>query len=368
MKKILSCFLCVLVFLSFPFAAAAYSAQSMIVMEQSTLSVVEGINYNKKMPMASTTKIMTALVTLENADLSMKVTIPKEACGVEGSSMYLIRGEVLTVNDLLYGLMLTSGNDAATALAIAVSGSQSAFVELMNNKAKQLGLTSTNFTNPSGLPDDNHYTTAFELGIITSVALQNTQFLQIVGTKSIRVSYNNNAGGRLLTNHNKLLSMYEYAVGVKTGFTKKAGRCLVSAAKKDGVMLVCVTLNASDDWDDHISALDSGFSQVKYVTVARKGEIEVWLPTPDGKKVLACNPNDITAISVNDAEITKTILSEPFVYPPKAKGQTIGSVYYSLNGKVIASSPLCIQDALDIKIEKELFIIKILNFIKGLFK
>ncbi len=337
-------------------------------MEQSTHSVIEGVNSDKKMPMASTTKIMTALVTLENSNLSTKVTIPKSACGVEGSSMYLVEGETLTILELLYGLMLTSGNDAAVALAVAVSGSETAFVELMNKKATRLGLTSTHFTNPSGLPDDNHYTTARELGIITAEALNNAQFLQIVSTKSIRVPYKNNPNGRLLTNHNKLLSIYKYAVGVKTGFTKKAGRCLVSAAKKDGVMLVCVTLNAPDDWNDHIAALNNGFSKVKVVTVAKKGEIKVWLPTPDGKKILATNPNDIISINIDNIPINKTILSEPFVYPPKAKGQTVATVCYSINNKTVATSNLCLQNPLDITVKKELLITKILKYIKGIFK
>ncbi len=351
-----------------PFEAFAYSAKAMVVLEQSTHSVIESVGCDKKMPMASTTKIMTALVTLENADVSKKVVIPKQACGVEGSSMYLVAGETLTIRELLYGLMLTSGNDAAVALAIAVSGSEASFVGLMNSKAKQLGLLSTNFTNPSGLPDDNHYTTAYELGVITAIALDNPLFLEIVSTKSIKVPYKNNPDGRLLTNHNKLLSMYKYAVGVKTGFTKKAGRCLVSAAKKDGVMLVCVTLNAPDDWNDHIIALNSGFSKVEYVTVAKKGDVKVWLTTPDGKNVLAVNTNDINAISIDNMPIAKTVLAEPFVYPPKAKGQTVATVQYTVNNKIVASSELRVQDAIDIKIKKELLITKILKYIKGIFK
>ncbi len=347
---------------------SAYSAQSMVVMEHTTLSVLDGIRYDQKMPMASTTKIMTALVTLENTDLSQKVVIPKEATGVEGSSMYLVCGETLTVKELLYGLMLTSGNDAAVALSIAVAGSQDSFVDLMNKKAKALGLKSTNFTNPSGLPDDNHYTTAYELGVITAKALENDTFSQIVSTKSVRVPYKNNENGRLLTNHNKLLSLYDYAIGVKTGFTKKAGRCLVSAAKKDGVTLICVTLKAPDDWNDHITAYNSSFSKVNIKTIAKKGEVVAKLTTSDGKTVYASNPNDITAVNISGKEYTKTIHSEPFIYAPKAKGQSVGSVCFVLNGITVAKSPLCIDRPLNIKVEKQLFISRILNYIKGLFK
>lgn len=357
-----------LLFVTFPIFANAYSAQSMVVMEHTTLSVIDSVNCDKKLPMASTTKIMTALVTLENVPLSQKVVIPKEASGVEGSSMYLVCGETLTVEELLYGLMLTSGNDAAVALAIAVAGSQDAFVDMMNQKAKALGLISTNFTNPSGLPDDNHYTTAFELGIITAKALENSTFSQIVSTKSARVPYKNNPNGRLLTNHNKLLSLYEYAIGVKTGFTKKAGRCLVSAAKKDGVTLICVTLNAPDDWNDHISAYNSSFPKVSITTVAKKGEVVVTLPTSDGKTVYASNPADITAVRIDGKDYTKTVLAEPFVYAPKAKGQSVAAVCYKLGGVTVASSPLCIDRPLNIKVEKQFFITKILNYIKGLLR
>ncbi len=368
MKRIVCFGLCLVLLTAFPVYANSYSAHSMVVLEHTTLSVIDSVNCNKKMPMASTTKIMTALVTLEHAPLTQKVIIPQEACGVEGSSMYLVQGETLTVHELLYGLMLTSGNDAAVALAIAVAGSKDAFVGMMNQKAKELGLTSTNFTNPSGLPDDNHFTTAYELGKITAEALKNDVFSQIVQTRSKRVPYKNNPDGRLLTNHNKLLSLYEYAIGVKTGFTKKAGRCLVSAAKKDGVILICVTLNASDDWNDHIFAYNSAFTKVSSALLAKKGEIVVQIPTPDGKIVTASNPCDISAVSIDGANITKTVYADRFVYAPKAKGQTVGTVCYSLDGVIVASSPLCIDDALNINVKKQFFITKILEYIKGLIK
>lgn len=368
MKKVVCSFLCVLMLFTFPVYAKGYSARSMVVMEHTTLSVLDGINSDKKMPMASTTKIMTALVTLDNVGLSQEVVIPREATGIEGSSMYLVCGETLTVEELLYGLMLTSGNDAAVALSIAVAGSQSAFVDLMNKKANELGLKSTNFTNPSGLPDENHYTTAFELGKITAAALENATFSKIVSTKSIRVPYKNNKDGRLLTNHNKLLSLYDYAIGVKTGFTKKAGRCLVSAAKKDGVTLICVTLNAPDDWNDHISAYNSNFKKVGIKTIAKKGEVTIKLATSDGKTVYASNPEDILAVGIDGKEYSKTVLAELFIYAPKAKGQTVASVCYKLDGVTVASSPLCIDRALNIKVKKHFFITKILDYIKGLFK
>ncbi len=348
-----------------PFTAFSYSARSMVLVESSSMSVLDSVDCHRTMPMASTTKIMTALVVLETLALDTVVTIPAQACGVEGSSVYLKAGEKLTVRELLYALMLASGNDAATALALAAAGSEDAFVTLMNKKAAALGLKNTHFTNPSGLPDDDHYTTAFELALITCHALENPDFSEIVSCKSTSISYNNVAGGRYLTNHNKLLFMYEYTVGVKTGFTKKAGRCLVSAAKKDGVTLVCVTLNAPDDWNDHITAHNTGFEKVSYDIIARRGDIRVSLATPDGKNVVCANGSDIYGIIIDGTVPSQKIYAPRFVYAPKAAGQSVGEVAYFINGKKVAGDKLVLLQPLDIQIKKQF---SIFNFIKGLFK
>lgn len=346
--------------LYFPYSVSAYSARSLALVESTTGTVLDCVNSNMRMPMASTTKIMTALVVLETLPTDMPVTVPAEACGVEGSSIYLKAGEVMTVSDLLYGLLLASGNDAASALAIAAGGSVESFVSMMNERAASLGLKDTHFTNPSGLPDDDHYTTAYELALITCTALRNATFSQIVSTESIRIS-----GGRLVTNHNKLLWMYEHAVGVKTGFTKKAGRCLVSAAKKDDVTLVCVTLNAPDDWNDHIAALDYGFSKVQHRCIARRGDISVSLDTPDGKTVTAVNTADVYAITLADQKLTQKVFAPRFIYAPKALGQTVAVCRFYLDGRPVASVPLCLESPLDIQVKKQF---SIFNFIKGLFK
>lgn len=337
----------------------------MAILEQSTLQVVEQKAANEKLPMASTTKIMTALVVIETLDVNTIVTIPAAACNIEGSSMYLVKGEKLSVLDLLYGLMLTSGNDAATALAIVTSKTVDGFVLLMNQKAKQLGLVNTNFTNPSGLPDDNHYTTALELAKLAAFALNNPTFAKIVATKSAYLPYKNQKNGRFIKNHNKLLSMYEYAIGIKTGFTKKAGRCLVSAAKKDGITLVCVTLNAPDDWNDHITAFNSGFEKVKTTCVAKAGSIQIPLKTPDGQRVVCVNPCDVYATVVNDKKITTKILAPKFVYAPKAKNQSVGSIEFYCDGVLAATSKLVCKTELDINIKPKLTFLK---YIKGLFK
>ena len=242
-----------------PEAELPLSAESAILMDASDGSVLYEKNAHARKGMASTTKIMTALVAAQSMPLDKNILIPKEAVGIEGSSVYLTEGESLTVRQLLYALLLSSANDAATALAIASAGSVESFAEKMNLFAKELGLSDTHFINPHGLYHEDHYTTAFELALITAAALRNTTVKEIVSTYKTDIPLGNEKKGRLLVNHNKLLKLYEGAIGVKTGFTKKTGRCLVSAAERDGLTLIAVTLNAPDDWNDHIKMLDHGF-------------------------------------------------------------------------------------------------------------
>ncbi len=369
MRYILSLILSAVLLVTVPFASSAYSARSMVLIEQSTKSVITQTNMHSRLPMASTTKIMTALVVLETASLDTVISVPAAATGVEGSSMYLLTGEKLTVSDLLYGLMLTSGNDAATALAISLCGDIPKFVALMNEKAKSLGLENTHFANPSGLPDDEHYTTAYELAILTAIALQNETFAKIVSTKTAKVPYNNNPGGRTLVNHNKLLSLYDGAIGVKTGFTKKAGRCLVGAAIRDGVTLVCVTLNDGDDWNDHITAFDYGFSVAKQTILCQENQLEIKLKTPDGKEINAYNRDTLKTVTVGESRVDMVVKAPQFLYPPLSAGDTVGKIEYLKDGEVIASTPLYITQNIDPPpFKKELLITKIINTIKGFIK
>ena len=240
------------------------SAKSAALYDPASKSFLYTKNADMQLPMASTTKIMTALVAIENADLDKSVSISDDAIGTEGSSLYLKRGETMTMKDLLMGLMLRSANDAAAAIAYEISGSIEAFAEKMNEKATQIGALNTNFTNPHGLDDPSHYTTAKDLAIITAEALSNKTFLNIVSTKK-HIIKNSDGEARLLTNHNKLLNLYDGAIGVKTGFTKKSGRCLVGAAERDGTRLISVTINAPDDWNDHKALFDYGFFKLKSV-------------------------------------------------------------------------------------------------------
>lgn len=228
-----------------------------IVMEQSSRRVLYDEGRNVRCYPASTTKILTALCVLENSSLSDIVTVPKQAEGVEGSSLYLKCGDKITVEDLLYGLMLRSGNDCAVALAINTSGSVDDFVKLMNETAKKLGANNSHFVNPHGLHDDLHYVTAYDLALICAKAYDNEQFCKIVGTKKRKIIVNDEQ--RYIANKNKLLSNFDGANGVKTGYTKKSGRCLVGGANRDGMQLISVVLNCADMWNDTVRILNFAF-------------------------------------------------------------------------------------------------------------
>ena len=249
------------------------SAQSAVVMERSTHRVLFEKNSDAHLPMASTTKIVTALTVLNHANLDDVVEISPKAVGIEGSSIYLRAGEHLTVRELLYGLMLRSGNDSAVALALHVAGSVEAFAELMNETASKVGCTDSHFVNPHGLHDDNHYTSAHDLGVLTCVALQNDDFREIVSTKTIRISNEGMEYDRVLTNKNKLLTNYTGADGVKTGYTKKAGRCFVGSATKNGMQVVVVVLNCGPMFEETANMLDAAFANYRMQTVIPQNKI-----------------------------------------------------------------------------------------------
>lgn len=252
------------------------SAQSCALIDAKSGAVLFEKNGSQQLPMASTTKIMTAKVILDNMPLEKTVTVPKEAAYVEGSSIYLQPEEKITVETLLYGLLLESGNDAAHALAVSCSGSIEEFASLMNKTASEMGLTHTSFANPHGLTADNHYTTANELAFITAEAMKNEKFKEIVSTKKLLAPSLDGKLTRLFLNHNKLLSLYNGAVGVKTGYTKAAGRCLVSAAERDGDLFIAVTLNDGNDWDDHTRMLDFAFENFDTVEIADKNTFAMY--------------------------------------------------------------------------------------------
>lgn len=304
-------------------------------------------NGDERAPMASTTKIMTALVALERGDLETVVTIPDEACHIEGSSIYMTPGEHLTLRELLYALLLQSANDAATAIAISVGGSVPEFARMMNERAQEMGLQNTHFVNPHGLDDPEHYTTAHDLARITACAMEIPVFRDIVGTVKYRIPQGDGGDMRVLFNHNKLLRLYRDSVGVKTGFTKKSGRCLVGAACRDGVTLISVTLDAPNDWNDHITLFEYGFSRMENRLLAEKGSFLYSLPVigKEGGTVLCTNSEDATAILARDEEAPEVKLDLPHYLTSRGRvGAVVGHLQFYRGDRLVCEVPLVITD------------------------
>lgn len=278
-------------------APISVNAKAAVLYLPETDTLLYSKNEDDRLPMASTTKIMTALIAIERENIDRKIKIDQRAVGVEGSSAYLRAGEEFSMRELLYALMLRSANDAAEAIAYAVAGDIDLFAVMMNEKAKELGLQNTNFKNPHGLDDDEHYTTAFELAKITAEALKYPEFREIASSTSKRVVKEDIT--RLFVNHNKLLSRYEGCIGVKTGYTQRSGRCLVSAAERDGVELIAVTLSCPDDWLEHKKMLDFGFDTLERVTLLRKDEPLGSIEVTDG------NANNVNVGLESDITVTR---------------------------------------------------------------
>lgn len=370
MKKKLLCFALSLLLLPL-FEAKAFaqpqtlsvSAVSAIVINADTGSIVYEKSAFSERAMASTTKIMTALLTAEAGDLDRKFTADGYAIQVEGTSMGLQQGDIVTRRALLYGMLLPSGNDAANAAAVSVSGSMGKFVELMNEKAQSLGLKNTRFANPSGLDADGHFTTAYDLAMLTRAALQNPVFAEICRCADAEVEFGNPPYLRRLANSNKMLWQYEGCYGVKTGFTDNARRCLVSAAERGGVRLICVTLNAPDDWEDHRKMLDYGFGQVK--------RTELVLPSPLSVPVIGGNKDKVSLVlservtlPLSQSEIKAVsfeLYAEPFLYAGFKAGEKAGKAEIYLDGEYVCEVDLISSEGVEVREEK-------LGFFEGVFK
>ncbi len=267
MRRRLIPLILILVFLCQTVALAAppppkVDAEAAVLMVAGTRRILYAINPDAIMYPASTTKIMTALVALERGKPDSVVTVSSRAAGCEGSSLELRAGDRLNFRDLLYGMMLVSGNDASEAVAEHIAGSVPAFVEMMNSRTQQMGLINTHFANPHGLPDpNNHYSSAKDLALITAQALQNPEFARIVATRDYAVPFKNR-GSVSVSNTNKFLRSYPGASGVKTGYTQAAGDCLVASARRGGVQLIVVLLNDDERWGDAAKLLDYGFAAI----------------------------------------------------------------------------------------------------------
>lgn len=329
--------------LSFPSFAfkekLSVSAGSCVVMNAVSRQVLYSENAYEKRGMASTTKLMTSLLLLEGCELSTVVTAQKEDVMIEGTAVGLKPGEKLTAEDLLYAMLLESGNDAANVSASFLGKSRENFVRLMNKKAKALGMNDTHFMNPSGLPDSEHYSTAYDMSLLASVCILNNRFRNICSTqKSVR-TYGEPSVSHYFTNHNRLLREYDGCIGMKTGFTKASGRCLVSAAERNGIILVAVTLNAPNDWDDHKKLLDYGFKVEK----SGKTDIDVsgvTVPVTGGNRgsiSVYCKEAYLPFSTFSEYKI----FVERFLYAPVKTGEKAGKiVYYNENGTKIFSVDL----------------------------
>lgn len=339
-------------------SATDVSAKSAILYEPKTETILFSKDIHRTREIASTTKIMTAVVVLENAELDEIVTVPKSCTGIEGTSLYLKEGEKLSVSDLLYGMLLKSGNDAATVLAHYVGdGSVQDFVGMMNEKADSIGLFDTHFKNPSGLPDDGHYSTAYDMARLTAYAMENPSFSEIVATKEKTIT------GRSLKNHNKLLWLYNGANGVKTGFTKAAGRCLVSSAERDGLELIAVTLSAPNDWNDHEALFDYGFSNYELYSENKFDEVTS-LSVVGGKSAtvnVSVKEHTYFLAEKNDV-FERKVLIPKFIYAPVKAGDEVGKIIYKVNGEKVCSVSIISDDTVDF-LEKKNFFEKILDFI-----
>lgn len=333
------------------------SAKSAVLYQPQTDNYLYEKNPDVRLPMASTTKIMTAIVATEALDPNELVLIPKEACGKEGSSIYLTEGETLTFSDLLHGLLLSSANDAACAIALSVSGSIENFASLMNEKAEQMGLSNTHFENPHGLDSEAHYTTARELAKIGAAALDIPLLKEIMAKKTATIT-NLDGTTRYLYNHNKLLNLYDGAIGIKTGFTKKSGRCLVGACEKDGLTFVTVTINAPSDWSDHMKMFDMGYSLLELRTPAKAGEFSYSLPilNSDKNAVIAENEEGFTRIcKKSDNPIETQVSLKQFLLAPIKKGDKLGRVDFYLDGEIIGGVDIICKTDADLVKKKNFF-------------
>lgn len=328
------------------------SAHSAVLIDAGNGEILFGKNENEQRSMASTTKIMTSLLAIEHGKPDDIVTITDEMVRVEGTSMGLKAGDKVTIEGLVYGMLLSSGNDAANAVAIAIAGDAESFAELMNKRAKEIGANNTNFVTPSGLDDEQHYSTAYDMALIAMEAMKNETFASIACQKTAKVKFGNPPVEHTLSNHNRLLSMYEGTIGIKTGFTKKSGRCLVSCAQRNGIRLIAVTLNAPDDWNDHMAMYDYGFSlaQERQLDIS---DVNINIPVMGGIKnsidLTYTDPGMVTVLDSQFNRIERVIRIPKFIYAPISKGQVIGEIQFLLDNKIIGSSIITANEDIKIK-------------------
>lgn len=336
-----------------PVARAAgpeVSAQSAVVLTADTGTVLFEKDGHTPRPVASTTKIMTALLALEAAQErgDPLVDITQEMVAVEGSSMGLQAGDSISLTGLAAGMLLASGNDAANAAALYLEGSLESFAARMNQRAAALGMEDTHFVTPSGLDGEDaqglgHLSTAYDMALLARAALEDQAFRQLCSSPSLAVEFAEPVKRVTYTNHNKLLTQYQGCVGVKTGFTKEAGRCLVSAAEQDGALLIAVTLNAPNDWEDHTALLDYGFSQVEPYQLAG-GDVRLTVPVvgspEEAVSLRGSNGGEVTLPLGQGAQVERVVHAPKFLYAPLEAGEQVGEICWYLEGQLLGSAPL----------------------------
>ena len=324
-------------------------AKAAVVMEAQSGTPLFAQNAHDRLPMASTTKIMTALLTLEQEGLDEEFIVDPVAIQVEGSSMGLQEGDTVTLRALAGGMLTASGNDAAGAAAVRVAGNAEEFAQLMNQRAQALGMLETHFVTPSGLDAEGHYSTAYDMALLGRAALQNPDFAQMAGSKRLSLTFGNPPYQRSLLNHNRLLSLYPDTIGIKTGFTKTAGRCLVSAAQRDGVTLIVVTLNCGDDWNTHMALYQRYFPMVEQQTLRPEGDI--WMPVVGGTAekiaLLPVEEPSLVTIQGREETVEQKIFAPNFCYAPVREGDIVGKIVYYREGQPVGESPLAAAESVE---------------------
>ncbi len=325
------------------------SAHSAIVLCADTGDVLFEKNADERMLIASITKIMTAIVVIENAELDERIVIRPEWSAIEGSSMYAVPNESYSVRELLYGMMLSSGNDAAAALACTVGGSESAFAQMMNEKADELGLENTSFRNPHGLDEEGHYSTTRDMARLTAYCMENESFKSIVSANCAVVK------DVTYYNHNRLLREYDGCIGVKTGYTIAAGRTLVSCAERGGMRLVCVTLNAPDDWNDHKYLLDKAFSEYRMVSYSADSfKLSLDVLSSVASTAEAVPQSGIKLLLHEDDELSVRLEAPRILFAGGIEGERVGKISVFINGALAAQEDLVYTEDVKIDISQRL--------------
>lgn len=325
------------------------SAKAACILDQKTGRVLFEANMHRRLPMASTTKVMTALLAIERGRLDEPVTCSPGAFGISGTSIYLQQGETLTLEQMLYGLMLASGNDAAAAIAEHIGGSQEQFAAMMNERARQIGAVNTHFTNPHGLPDEDHYTTAYDLALIAREAMQNDTFRRIVSTRRMSIPWAGRTYNRQLNNKNKLLSAYEGATGVKTGYTSRAGRCLVFGALQDNLELVGAVLGCADWFDEAARLMDGCFDTYAMARVLGPTRSAGRITVTDGRADSCgmCVMEDMS-VPLRSGESAQIVLDVPqSVRAPVYPGMYLGTAQLVVGGKVYGEFEVVASERVD---------------------